>query len=367
MSIVKTTESSNISRGDSRVEPSRVRRTQVTLHDVAKLAEVDTSTASRALRSSTRHLVRLDTVERVMAVAAELNYRVNPVAKGLKEQRTMTIGMILPDLANPLFPPIVRGIEDGLRKKGYALILANTDRDFVREKELLDVLLSRQIDGLILATAELDYPQLEEIMEMVPTILVNRATKDFLVPTVSSDDYQGMGQAIRHLYELGHRRIAHVGGSEKASTGTLRYQHYLGWMHSLGLQVDPELVVFAEWVTQDFGEKACTELLARTRDFTAIIAGSDLVALGCYAALRKENISVPEDISVVGYNGIIFCNEFSPPLTSVHVPKYDIGVSAASLIIEAIENPGAPAVSVLLPTTLQVRSSTKSITGVQKI
>ena len=367
MSLVDTSERSVDSKGDSRVAPSRVRRTQVTLHDVAKLAEVDTSTASRALRSSTRHLVRPDTVARVVAVAAELNYRVNPVAKGLKEQRTMTIGMILPDLANPLFPPIVRGIEDGLRKKGYVLILANTDRDSALEKELLDVLLSRQIDGLILATAELDYPQLEEIMETVPTILVNRATKDFLVPTVSSDDYQGIGQAVQHLHDLGHRRIAHVGGSEKASTGTLRYQHYLSWMHRLGLEVDPDLVVFADWVTQDFGEKACTELLAKTQDFTAIIAGSDLVALGCYAALRKHNLSVPEDVSVVGYNGIIFCNEFSPPLTSVHVPKYDIGLSAASLIIEAIENPGAPAVSVLLPTTLQVRSSTKSVAGIQRI
>jgi LacI family transcriptional regulator len=333
----------------------------VTLSDVAKLAEVDTSTASRALRNSTRHLVRPDTVARVVAVAAELNYRVNPVARGLKEQRTMTIGMILPDLANPLFPPIVRGIEDGLRKKGYVLILANTDRDSKLEKELLDVLLSRQIDGLILATAELDYPQLEEIMELVPTILVNRSTKDFLVPTVTSDDYQGIGQAVQHLYDLGHRRIAHVGGSERASTGTLRYQHYLGWMHRFGLEVDPELVVFADWVTQDFGEKACTELLARTRDFTAIIAGSDLVALGCYTALRKHNLSVPKDVSVTGYNGILFCNEFSPALTSVHVPKYDIGLSAASLIIEAIENPGAPAVSALLPTTLQVRSSTKAL------
>ncbi|HUW78417.1 MAG TPA: LacI family DNA-binding transcriptional regulator [Candidatus Nanopelagicaceae bacterium] len=345
----------------SQATPTRARRNAVTLRDVAKLAEVDTSTASRALRKSTRNLVRADTVERVLAVAAELGYRVNPVAKGLREQRTMTVGMILPDLSNPLFPPIVRGIEDGLREAGYALILANTDRNPAREQDLLGVLLARQVDGLILATAELDYPLLDEIVDLLPVVLVNRTTEEFVVSSVAADDHQGIGQALRHLVDLGHTRIAHVAGSLNFSTGSRRYQEYLGWMQRFGLKVDSSLVVFSKGLTQAQGEEACQELLSRDTKATAILAGSDLIALGCYDALRSKGLRIPEDVSVVGYNGIRFCNAFSPPLTSVHIPKYDIGLRAAALILEGINKPGSPAGAVLLPTTLQVRSSTKAL------
>lgn len=338
-------------------QPSRYRRA-VTLRDVARVAQVDTSTASRALRPSTRNLVRPDTLARVLATAEELGYRVNPIARGLRDQRTMTIGMILPDLANPLFPPIVRGIEDGLREAGYVLVLANTDRDRERERNLIEALLSRQVDGLILATAEREYPLLDELSERVPTVLVNRTTDDFIVSSVTSDDHQGMGQAVRHLVELGHTRIAHVGGTQRASTGAHRYQHYLAWMHSEGLAVDQNLVVFTDWFTQDLGTNACLELLDRGVDFTAIIAGNDLIALGCYKALRSRGLRVPEDVSVVGYNGIRFCDEFSPPLTSIHAPKYDIGLRAAALMLEAIGKPETPSVAVRVPTTLQIRAST---------
>ena len=333
-------------------------RRSVTLRDVAEGAGVDPSTASRALRSSTRGQVHAETAERVLATAKALGYRVNALAKGLKAQRSMTVGMLLPDLANPLFPPIVRGIEDGLRRAGYALILANTDRDPAREEALLDVLLERQVDGLLLATAERDYPVLSEMVSQVPTVLVNRTTDQALVSSVSSDDHQGMGHAVRHLAELGHTRIAHVGGTLAASTGEFRYQHYLGWMHTLGIPVDNDLVVFAEWFTQELAAKACNQLLDRGTEVTAITTASDLIALGCYAALRARGIRVPEDISVVGYNGIQFCDEFAPPLTTVHIPKYDIGRRAAALILETIEEPDSPPAAMLLPTSLQVRRST---------
>ena len=353
------------SQGDgARHEPGATPRRRVsaprsvTLRDVAERSGVDVSTASRALRPATRTLVSPETAERVLATAREMGYRVNRLAKALKDQTSMTVGMLLPDLANPLFPPIVRGVEDGLRKAGYALILANTDRDPARERDLVGVLLDRQVDGLVLATAERDYPVLDDVVGQVPAVLVNRTTDYPLVPSVSSDDHQGMGQAVRHLTSLGHTRIAHVGGTPRASTGALRHQHFLSWMQAEGLTVDPDLVVFADWFTKDLGEKACNELLDRGVDFTAITAGNDLVALGCYSALRARGLRVPEDVSVVGYNGIKFCDEFAPPLTSIHVPKYDIGLRAAALILDAIKEPEATAVSVLLPTTLQVRSST---------
>jgi LacI family transcriptional regulator len=334
------------------------KRSAVTLRDVASAANVDPSTASRALRPTTRGQVRADTRDRVLSTAKALGYRVNTFARGLKDQRSMTIGMLLPDLANPLFPPVVRGIEYELRRAGYALILANTDRDQEQERALLEVLLDRQVDGLILATAERDFPVLPETVSQVPTVLVNRTTDQALVPSVSSDDHQGMGLAVRHLHDLGHRRIAHVGGTRHASTGELRYQHYVGWMHTVGASPDPELVVFAERFTQAAAAAACLTLLDRAPDVTAITTASDLIALGCYRALRSRGLQVPQDVSVVGYNGVQFCDDFAPPLTTVHIPKYDIGRRAASHMLETIEDPLAPAAAVLLQTRLDIRSST---------
>lgn len=330
-----------------------------TLREVAEAAQVDPSTVSRALRPDTQRMVRPDTLARVLATAEMLGYRANPFARGLKNQRSMTIGMLLPDLANPLFPPIVRGIEDGLRDMGYVLIIANTDRDQARERSLVDALMARRVDGLILATAERSYPLLDELVAGgVPTVLVNRTVDAPAVPTVSSDAHQGIGLAVRHLAELGHRRIAHVGGPQSVSTGFLRHQYYTAWLQSLGLSADNDLVVFADWFTKDLGARACTELLDRTTDFTAIVAANDLIALGCYQALRRRGLKVPQDVSVVGYNGSRWCDDVCPPLTSVHVPKYEVGRRASALLLETFGSRQTVPARVLLPTTLDVREST---------
>lgn len=330
-----------------------------TLREVAEAAQVDPSTVSRALRPATQGMVRPDTLARVLATAEMLGYRANPFARGLKSQRSMTIGMLLPDLANPLFPPIVRGIEDGLRDEGYVLVIANTDRDQAREQSLVDALLTRRVDGLILATAERDYPLLDELVAAdVPVVLINRTVDSPAIPTVSSDAHQGIGLAVRHLAELGHRRIAHVAGPRSVSTGFLRHQYFTAWVQSLGLDADRDLVAFADWFTKDLGARACAELLDRTTGVTAIVAANDLLALGCYQTLRRRGLRVPQDISVVGYNGSGWCDDVSPPLTSVHVPKYEIGRRASALLLETIGSRGAVPATVLLPTTLDVRQST---------
>lgn len=338
--------------------PAR-RRRAATLREVAAAARVDPSTVSRALRPSTQAMVSPDTLRRVLSTAEAMGYRVNPFARGLKDQRSMTVGMILPDLANPLFPPIVRGMEDGLRRHGYAVILANTDRDATREQQHIDLMLARRVDALVLATAEREYPILKQITDLdVPVVLVNRTVDNPSVSMVSSDDHQGIGLAVRHLVELGHQDIGYVGGPTTVSTGFFRYQHFLAWTQSLGQPVSGENVVFAEWFTKDHGAIACEELLARGGHLTGIIAANDLLALGCLRALRSRGLEVPTDVSVVGYNGSRWCDEFNPPLTSVHIPKYDIGVRVAQLVIDSIEHPDGAPLSVLLPTSLQVREST---------
>jgi LacI family transcriptional regulator len=231
-----------------------------------------------------------------------------------------------------------------------------------REEHLIDVFMQRRVDGLVTATARRKYPFLDTLANSdIPVVLVNRTVDDSPVSMVAGDDHQGIGLAVKHLVELGHRRIAFVGAAMEVSTGFNRYQYFLAWMATHGLTADPQLIVFALRFTKDCGAQATVELLDRDVEFTAIVAASDMIALGCYRALRAKGLKVPDDVSVVGYNGSRWCDEFNPPMTSIRVPKYDIGQETARLMLNLLENPDAKPSRVLLPTSLQIRESTRPI------
>lgn len=337
-------------------------RSFVTLRDVARVARVHPSTASRALNSETRSLVNSQTVKRVLAAAEELGYQPNSLARGLKLNRTFTIGMLLPDLTNPLFPPMVRGIEDRLAKAGYTLVLSNTDNDDDKERSTLDGMLLRRVDGLVLATARREFPLLDEILAAdMPAVMINRTAEDARVSGVTPDDHAGMALALRHLVERGHRRIAHIAGTQAVSTGLARYQAFVSWCQSEGIPFDGNLVVFADWFREDSGLKACRELLARGEEFTAIVAANDLIALGCYEALREQGLGVPHDVSVIGYNDIPFCDKVAPALTTVRTPKYQMGVKSAELLLETMEDRDTTPVSLRLSPQLVERESTAAV------
>jgi LacI family transcriptional regulator len=331
----------------------------VTLRDVAVRAGVHTSTASRALNERTRSLVNEGTVSRVIEAARQLGYMPNSLARGLKTNRTFTVGMLVPDLTNPLFPPIVRGIEDRLARDDYTLVVANTDNDPERERRLASTMLNRRVDGLVLATARRHYPLLDELLASgAPVVLVNRVVDDSHVSSVSGDDHAGIGLAVRHLVSLGHRRIAHIAGGQDTSTGLARYHSFVAWMQSSGLPIDRDLLVVADWFQEAPGADAFAELLDRGVEFTAAVAANDLIALGCYDVMAARGMRCPEDISIVGYNDIPFSDKFSPPLTTVHIPHYRIGVKAADLLLDALEDPLAEPVAVRLAPSLVERGST---------
>jgi LacI family transcriptional regulator len=335
------------------------RKGPVTLIDVARSAGVHPSTVSRALNTRTRNKVSYSTVALVLQEARRLGYRPNSLARGLKMSRTFTIGMLIPDLTNPLFPPIVRGIEDRLRDSGWTLVLANTDNDEEKERSLLDAMTGRRVDGLILATARREYPLLHEITASgLPTVLVNRTTDGTMVPAVLSDDHNGIGQAVRHLVELGHTKIAHVGGTQAVSTGLVRYHSFVSWMLNEGLEADPSRIVFAEWFREDRGAEAFRELFSRDIEVTAVVCGNDLIALGGYDVLRERGLRCPDDLSIVGYNDTPNNDKFSPPLTSVRIPHYHIGHRAADLLVELIEEAETAPADVRLKPQLMVRGST---------
>jgi LacI family transcriptional regulator len=327
-----------------------------TLRDVANAAGVHPATASRALNDATRGLVRPATVAKVRAVAAELGYQVNPIARSLKTARSETVGVLVPDITNPLFPPIVRGIEDELAGSGYTVLTTNTDNDPDRTASSFAVMQARQVDGFIVATALRDDPLLEEAAARgVPMVLVNRQTEHLDVSTVAGDDAGGVARTVDHLVELGHREIAHIAGPQNVSTGVLREQAFRSAMQRHGLS--DHRVIEAEAYSEPAGRTALLELLARERP-TAVVAGNDLLAIGCYDALEELGMSCPDDMSVAGFNDMPFIAHLRPPLTSVRVPQYELGVEAARLLLDRLTGRTVTPRVVLLPVTLVVRGST---------
>ncbi len=327
-----------------------------TLRDVATAAGVHPATASRALNEATRSLVRPATVERVREVATALGYQVNPIARSLKTSRSETVGVLVPDLTNPLFPPIVRGIEDALGASGYTVLTANTDNDPARAASNFAAMQARQVDGFIVATARLDDPLMHEAAQRgVPMVLVNRLTEHLDVSAVAGDDATGIARTVDHLVGLGHRDIAHVAGPLNVSTGSVRLRAFRTAMQQHGLPDDR--VVVAEAYSDAAGHAATLELLDGQAP-TAIVAGNDLLAIGSYDALEERGLSCPEDVSVVGFNDMPFISRLRPPLTSVRVPQYDLGVESARLLLDVLSGRTATPRMVLLPVQLIVRGST---------
>ena len=326
---------------------------------MAEGAGVHPATVSRALNPATRHLVSRGTVERVDRIADSLGYRVNPVARSLKTARSATIGLLVPDLLNPLFPPIVRGVEDVLGKIGYSAWIVNTDNDPAREAAAVEAMRARNVEGFVFATARLEHPLIEQLAAAdVPLVLVNRRVARADIPSVTSDDVSGVAMAMRHLAELGHTRIAHLAGPQDLSTGVARLRAFRQALEDQGLEHAPErIVACAEW-SQAAGAEAVGRLFDAGVEFTAVLAGNDLLALGCYDALARRGLRCPQDISVVGFNDIPFIDRFSPPMTSVRIPHYEIGAEAARLLLEELREPGRHPRSIVLPLKLCVRGST---------
>ncbi|MGE5133127.1 MAG: LacI family DNA-binding transcriptional regulator [Gemmatimonadota bacterium] len=335
----------------------------VTLREVAALARVHPATASRALNPETRLLVREDTARRVLEAAQSLGYHPNPVARSLRTRRSHTIGVLIPDISNPLFPPIVRGIEDRLAATGYVALIGNTDGDDERERVVFEQMRARHVDGFVLASAHLSSPLLADAVRAdVPIVLMNRLAEDHSVPSVSVDNERGMRMSVAHLAELGHRRIAHIAGPQDLSTGLSRQRGFATAMEAHHLVPEPELMVVAKAFTIEEGLRCGRLLLERGRDCTAIAAANDMLAVGCYGALEEAGLRCPEDMSVVGFNDMPFIDRLRPPLTTIRFPHYQVGTEAAQLLLERIAGQTGPVKVLYLAPELVVRGSTAAVT-----
>jgi LacI family transcriptional regulator len=331
----------------------------VKLRDVANLAGVHPATASRALNPETRLLVSEETANRVLAAAVQLGYRPNAVARSLRTRRSRTIGVLIPDLNNPLFPPIVRGLEDRLDADGYVALIGNTDGDDAREQRVFEQMRARHVDGYVLATAHLSNPLLEEAVRSgPPVVLMNRVAADYSLPAVTVDNERGVKMVINHLLSLGHHKIACVAGPQDLSTGLARYRGFQAAMATAGLEVPRRRVAFARSFTVEEGRRCAAEMLAADDGFPAVVAGNDMLAVGCYRALDHAGLHCPENVSVVGFNDMPFTDMLRPPLTTIAFSHYQVGTEAAQLLLDRLNGDrGAVKVLYLAP-ELVIRSST---------
>lgn len=336
-------------------------RRRTTLKDVAEDVGVHVSTVSRALNPDTRHFIRPEVAERILAASERLNYRQNAAAYSLRTNRTRIIGVVIPDIANPVFPPIIRGIEDVLSERGYMAILVNSEPRQARHGVAMAALQSRGVDGLVMASLERSDSILRGLVdEGLPVVTVNRRAEDIDVPSVTHDEDQGMRLVLEHLRGLGHSRVGHIAGPQTISTGKARLDAFKRHAAGLGFALSDELAIVADGLTEAEGERCAGLLLDRTVGMTALVTSNDLLAVGAISLMRRRGLGCPRDLSVTGFNDMPMVDRLEPPLTTVRVQQYELGRVAAGMLMRWLdgEEPGKAPQHVVMPVELVVRGST---------
>ena len=335
----------------------RARRSEhvaTTIKDVARELGMSFATVSRAL--SRPELLRRETRERVLTVVNRLGYRPNLLARSLRRGQTRAILLVVPTLS-PFFLEIFAGAEEIARGAGFALLLGNSNGDPEREKACFDQVASGQADGIILLTglAPSDYapgrtplPPLVTVLERLP----HRAS----VPVIRTDHRTGAEEATRHLIELGHRRIAHIAGSKGAPSTAKRIEGYRDALEAADLPARPEWVYPGDFFMPS-GAAGMQRLLSLDDPPTAVLCGNDEMAFGAIRMLNKLGYAVPQDVSIVGFDDQNMAEFYNPPLTTVHIPRHELGRRAAIELIDQLEGRDVPR-EVVLPTRLVIREST---------
>jgi LacI family transcriptional regulator len=328
-----------------------------TIKDVARMAGVSTSTVSRAISGNIP--VDEETKIRVMESVRALNYEPNALAKGLKEGKTNTIGLIIPNIRNPVFPSVARGVEDYARKFGFSVILCNTDEDLEVEKKYLHKMKKRFVDGFIFATAGGDSEHIIELKKSgVPVVLLVRHMAEE-IDAVIVDNYKSAYEAVSYLINRGNRKIAIINGDQKLSLYRDRLSGYLKALEDNKITFDEGLLANGYSKAAN-GYETMSNMLNNGIRPDAVFATNDAMALAAMRAIKDFGLKVPEDISVMGFDNMEFSSFFDPPLTTVSQPLYEMGELAAKKLIGIIKRKRnfKPVVDVV-KTELIVRKSTK--------
>jgi len=322
-----------------------------TIRDVAKLAGVSVATVSRVLNQN--GYVNEETEKRVRKAIEELNYKPNEVARTLFKKTSKTIGLIVPDISNPFFPELVRAIEDVMNIYDYTVILCNSDEKSEKEKQYMDVLKQKYVDGMILTTSQL---AVEEVIELDMPIVVLDRLSDHTFPSVIADNYNGARLATRHLYDIGCRKIAHIQGPSHVVNAMQRFYGYRDEMKRLGLW-EHALVIQGNYQLKQAKEAVVQAL--QTNQVDGIFAGNDAMAVGALKAVQQLGLRVPEDVAIIGYDGIPLTEMTTPELSTISQPIYEMGAIAARLLVKKIEGQPIDQFHYILPVKLIERDSTR--------
>lgn len=330
-----------------------------TINDVARLAGVSTTTVSHFI-NGTRY-VSDDLRARVEKAIAELGYRPNSLARGLRKGESKTIGLIVPDNSNPFFAEILRSIENIGYANGYSVILCNSDGDIEKEITYTELLFAKQVDGIIFITTNNSCEHLQQLTNNgIPIIVIDRDIPLKGTDVLLVDNFQGGYEATRYLIELGHRQIACITGPSLLTPSAERVNGYRQALAQAGIAENPEWIVAGDFQFQG-GENGIEKLLRLENRPTAVFTCNDLMALGVLRGLRKTSLSVPDDLSLVGFDDIPLASVVSPSLTTIAQPILKISELAIELLINRIQNKNNEFEEkhIVLPTQIVIRESCK--------
>lgn len=329
-----------------------------TIKDVARLAGVSISTVSRVMNSpeSVQQIKR----ERVLEAIEELQYQPNAFARGLIYKKSGTLGVMIPDIENPYYAGLIRGMQDAAVSRNCSLMICNTDRDKDRLIAYVQSFYEKQVDGIIFASDSL-HPEYYEVMKQYrfPFVLASTVSKEFAIPSVDIDNEAAAYDAVKYLIRLGHRSIGMISFPFQVTlAGVPRHDGFLRATREAGYLECKEQVEFANHRYED-AYKATARLMSRNPHITAIFAASDEFAMGAISWLQERGIQVPEQISVIGFDDIRMAQMYIPKLTTISQPVYDIGVIAVQKLHELITTGKVDVLEEIVPHKLMIRDSAK--------
>ncbi len=327
------------------------------MNDVAKKAGVSIVTVSRVVNNNTN--VNEATRAKVLKAIKELKYQPSRVAKRLRSKSLSgnLLGIMIPDIQNPFYVDVLRGIEDVAYKNHYAIIVSNFGQDEQKERMYLDILKSESIDGLIVAPAhENDTKVIEVLKSGLPIVCVDRGLEGVDVDVVLVSNQKGSFDAVSYLIQQGYNRIAFIAGKPQIPSSRLREKGFREAHEKYNLPVDESLIKRGD-SSHKSGIELCEELLNLKNPPNAIFTGNNLITLGALETIHKHGISIPNDLAIIGFDDMYWSNSLNPSLTAVKQPAYEIGKRAAELLIQRINDPERPTIQMMLNTELIIRKS----------
>jgi LacI family repressor for deo operon, udp, cdd, tsx, nupC, and nupG len=308
---------------------------KTSIKDIARLARVSYSTVSRALSGS--HEVSTRTADQIRRIAEDSGYRVSAAARALVMGRSQTIGVVVNSITDPFVAAVVRGIEDTAERGGYSVVLANSNAEPEREVRVVRSFEERRVDGIIVTSSRVGVLYIPEIERMaVPVVLLNSQHPSEFMHSVMIENVEASFHATQHLARLGHRRIAYIGDRFGHQSNTERFTGYRRALQQAGLKLIRELVVLGNGKSED-GSQAMVQLLALARRPTAVLCYNDMSALGAMRQIRASGLSIPEDLSVVGFDDLYFAEYLEPPLTTVRQPMRQMGRMAMETLLHIFD------------------------------